>query len=103
MTKRTDMLESSVRRLIAPILRECPRACGIVTITRVDVSSDLSFATVYVSALQSPTAALEFLNDRQRKLQRRMGELETHKTPQLRFRIDTTAEEGNRIEKLLHP
>lgn len=101
MVKRIERLEPSVRKIIAPILRECPAACGIVTITEVELSSDLSYATVYVSALQKPDAALEFLQGRQRELQRKMGELQTHKTPQLRFRLDRRAEEGSRIEKLL--
>ena len=101
MKKRTDMLESSVRKIIAPILRDCPRECGIVTITEIDVSSDLTYATILVSALQKPELAMEFLDARQRELQKRMGQLQTHKTPQLRFRLDRRAEEGSRIDKLL--
>lgn len=101
MKKRTDMLESSVRQIIAPILRECPQECGIVAITEIELSSDLSFATVYVSALMHPEAAMEFLDSRQRELQRRMGELKTHKTPQLRFRLDQRSEKGSKIDQLL--
>ncbi|NOS67081.1 MAG: ribosome-binding factor A [Candidatus Peribacteraceae bacterium] len=101
MTKRTERLEPSVRKIIAPILRECPRECGIVTITKIDVSPDLSYATIYISALMKPKAALEFLESRQRELQKLMGNLQTHKTPHIRFRLDTTAEEGSRMEKLL--
>ena len=101
MVKRTDMLASSVRAIIAPILRECPRECGVVAITEIDLSSDLSYATVYVSALRKPEIALQFLEERRSELQRRMGGLQTHKTPQVRFRLDRRAEEGSRIEKLL--
>lgn len=101
MTKRTERLEPSVRKIIAPILRECPAECGIVTITEVDLSPDLSYATIYVSALRKPDTALEFLESRQRELQKQMGKLQTHKTPKVRFRIDTTAEQGSRMEKLL--
>ena len=101
MTKRTDMLESSVRKIIAPILRDCPQECGIVSITEVELSSDLSFATILVSALMLPKAAMEFLESRKKSLQREMGKLKTHKTPQLRFRLDTRAEEGSRLDKLL--
>lgn len=101
MTKRTDRLEPSVRKIIAPILRECPPECGIVTITEIEVSSDLSYATVHIGALRKPEVALAFLEGRQRELQRQMGALQTHKTPQIRFRLDTRAEEGNRIDKLL--
>lgn len=95
------MLATSIRKIIAPVLRECPRACGVVSITNVELSSDLSFATVSVSALREPEEAMAFLEVRRRALQKNLGALQTHKTPQLRFRLDCTAEEASRIEKLL--
>lgn len=95
------MLETSARRIIAPVLRECPSACGIVSITEVEVSSDLSYATVYISALTNPEAALDFLEGRRRELQKLLGRLQTHKTPQLRFRIDRRSEQGGRLDALL--
>lgn len=95
------MLASSARKIIAPILRQCPRECGMVTITDVELSRDLSHVTVSISALKEPALALKFLMSRSRELQRLMGQLETHKTPMIRFRIDTTAEEGSRIDELL--
>ncbi len=101
MSNRPLLLATAVRKIISPVLRECPRECGVVTITDVDVSPDLSFATVYVSSLLQPKAAIAFLDGRQRELQKRMGTLQTHKTPKLRFRIDKTAEEGTRIDQLL--
>lgn len=101
MTKRTDRLASSVRAIIAPVLRECPRECGIVTITEVDISSDLAYATISISALREPTAALAYLESRRRDVQKAMGQLQTHKTPHVRFRLDRSAEQGSRIEKLL--
>ena len=101
MKKRTDMLESSVRKLIAPVLRDCPQECGIVTITEVEISSDLSFATLSIGVLRKPEAAMEFLETRRPQLQKILGQLKTHKTPKLRFRLDTTAERGSRIDKLL--
>ncbi|MBI2636206.1 ribosome-binding factor A [Candidatus Peregrinibacteria bacterium] len=99
--KRTDRLKSSVRRLIAPVLRECPRECGIVSITEIEVSPDLSYATVLVSALHKSGIAMEFLGKRRSALQRRMGKLQTHKTPLLRFRADLSSEQESRIDELL--
>ena len=101
MPRRLPMLATSVRTIISPVLRECPRQCGIVSITRVDVSADLSYVTVYVTSFKESTVALTFLESRQREFQKRLGALETHKTPILRFRIDKTAEEGTRIDQLL--
>ena len=101
MSKRPAMLVSTVRELIAPALRECPRECGITAITQVDVSADLSYVTVYVSALKNPEEALAYLDGRRRELQKSLGRPQTHKTPQLRFRIDRRGEEGSRIDELL--
>ena len=95
------MLASTVREILSPVLRDCPPACGMVAMTTIDVSSDLSYVTVYISALKEPVKALAFLESRRSELQRKLGMLGTHRTPQLRFRIDRTAEEGDRIDRLL--
>lgn len=101
MGKRPKMLASSIRELIAPVLRTCPPECGIVSITDVQVSDDFSYATVYISALQEAKKALDYLEDRQPELQRLMSRLERQRIPLLRFRIDRIAESGARIDQLL--
>lgn len=99
--KRTAMLGSVVREIIAPALKLCPPECGIVCITEVRISPDQSYATVYVSALKEEAKALESLQEQRHDLQRRLGKLERARIPMLRFRIDHSAEEGNRIDELL--
>ena len=101
MARRLPMLASSIRAVVAPVLRECPQECGIVTITEVDVSADLSYVTVYISAFRETKVALAFLESRRSEFRKRLGALQTHKTPLLRFRVDRTIEEGNRIDALL--
>ena len=95
------MLGSVVRRAIAPVLREAPPACGIVSITRVEVSADASYATVYITALEESEQALRYLERRCRDLQRSLGSLPRRKIPLLRFRIDGSGERGRRIDALL--
>ena len=102
MSKRTNMLASVVREIIAPVLRECPTECGIVSITEVEVSSDFSYATVYISALQEQKSALEFLEKRRNALQRSLSSMHRAHIPMLRFRIDDRAEKGKRIDELLN-
>ncbi|MDD3897041.1 MAG: ribosome-binding factor A [Candidatus Peribacteraceae bacterium] len=101
MSKRSAMLGSVIRGIIAPVLRECPPECGVVTITDVVVSEDFSYATVSVSALQSPESALKFLEGRVGELQKKLGALRRRHIPRLRFRLDRTAERGDRIDTLL--
>ncbi len=96
------MIASVVRESIAPILREAPQVCGMVSITEVEVSPDITYATIYISALKEPQRALEFLEGRQGELQKALGrKITAHRTPKIRFRIDDRSERGERIDTLL--
>ncbi|HLD32183.1 MAG TPA: ribosome-binding factor A [Candidatus Peribacteraceae bacterium] len=101
MSKRPKMLASVIREIVAPVLRECPRECGMVSLTEVEVSNDFSHATLYVSALKEPDLALRFLEGRLLGLQRSLGRLHRKRIPLLRFRKDQRTERGIRIEELL--
>lgn len=101
MGKRPKMLASVIREVIAPVLRECPTACGITSISDVEVSEDFSYATVYISALQEEEQALAFLEKRLPQLKKTMGTLYRKKIPELRFRIDPRTQQGGRIDDLL--
>lgn len=101
MGKRPKMLASVIREVIAPVLRRCPPACKMVSITEVEVSEDFSHATVYVSALESEKVALEFLEKQQVFLQRSLGSLYRKRIPELRFRLDPRTDRGGHIDDLL--
>lgn len=101
MSKRTDMLATEVRSIIAPALKGCPPACGMVSITRVDISDDASYATLYISALREPEVALRFLEGERRELQHQLGKMPRKKIPLLRFRLDRGMEQSARIDELL--
>ena len=95
------MLASVIREVIAPVLRDCPSECGMVSLTEIEVSSDFSHATVYVSALREPDLAISFLKKRLPMLQRSLGQLYRKRIPALRFRTDPRTEQGSRIDELL--
>ena len=102
MSKRTDMLSSVIREVLSPVLHECLPLCGIVSITEVEVSADSAHATVYLSALQDPDAALAYMQKGQKGLQKQLyNALQRKKVPQLRFRMDERPERGERIDQLL--
>ena len=109
MTRRTERINDQLREEIsALVLREMkdPRIGGLVTITEVDVSPDLSHAKVFVSVLGSEDekkatlralgAASGFL---QRELKRR---LTIRRLPVLAFVADESIEHGSRIISLLN-
>lgn len=95
------MLASAIREMIAPVLRDAPHECGIVSITEVKVSEDFSYATVFISALLHPDIALAFLDKQKLRLQRHLSALQRKKIPFIRFRIDERGDRGMRIEQLL--
>lgn len=101
MGKRPKMLASVIREVIAPVLRECPKKCKIVSITEVEVSSDFSHATVYISALEHEDTALTFLSDKLPELTQQMGSIYRKRIPELRFRLDPLTEQGGKIDALL--
>lgn len=95
------MLASLIRDSIAPFVRECPPACGVVSITEVMVSDDLRIATVFVSALFDTDAAIAFLEEHRGQLHSSLARLQRKHIPELRFVADKRGEKGRRIEALL--
>lgn len=95
------MLASVIREHIAPVLRTAPPACGIVTITEVEVSPDMMHATVYVSALERVEEALAFLEERRSRLQQSLAGWNAMRIPRIRFRVDPRTERGRRMDALL--
>ena len=95
------MLASVIREVIAPVLRQCPEQCKMVSITEVEVSEDFSYATVYVSSLEHPEDALKFVEDKLPELRTALGSLYRKRIPELRFRLDARTEQGQHIDSLL--
>ncbi|MDA1208917.1 MAG: ribosome-binding factor A [bacterium] len=101
MGKRPKMLAAVIRDCIAPVLRECPTKCGMVSISEVIVTSEFSYATVFISALDHEEDALQFLNRQTKRLQSSLGQLYRKRIPELRFRIDGRGNTGARMDELL--
>jgi phosphoesterase RecJ-like protein len=99
-------VNESVREVVAEAVRALkdPRI-GMVTVTGVEVTSDLREATVYVSVLggeKRRRASLAGLESAHGVLQARINrELTLRRTPHLRFAYDETVERGVRMTKLI--
>jgi ribosome-binding factor A len=93
-----EVLSESVGELKDPRI-------GFVTVTGVETTPDLRYATVYVSVLGSERkreASLRGLAHARGILQRRVNqELHLKRTPQLSFEYDPTVERGVRLAKLI--
>lgn len=79
---------------------------GLVTITEVKMSPDLSYATAYVSVFsddpKAPEGVMAALAEAKWELRKEVGSrLTIRHTPDLRFSLDTSAAYGQKIETLL--
>jgi ribosome-binding factor A len=116
MEFRTERLGNLIQEKISALILEGrikdPRVGPFLSITRVNVSRDLSFADVYVSNIRAEAnieKGAEGLQSAAGFIQARLGELlRTRKTPRLRFHKDTSIRESfdlvKKIEELVeHP
>ena len=106
---RIDRVSEDIKREIAAIIRELkdPRVRDrILTVVNVDVSSDASFAKVYVSAMEGIDTAKEAvkgLTVATGYIRREIGKrLHLRKTPELKFIADDSIEKGMKIAGMLN-
>jgi ribosome-binding factor A len=100
--KLGDLIQRELSDLVQRELRD-PRV-GMITITSVDVSPDLSHAKVFFTVLQK-----EHLEDASTGLRRAAGFLRSqlakriklYTTPELRFVYDESVERGDRLSRLI--
>jgi ribosome-binding factor A len=98
-----ELLHEEISQLIQFRSRD-PRL-GFITVTGVDVSPDLRLAHVYVTVLGDDTdtqSALEGLTNASGYFQHQLGQsLSLRYIPKLIFKLDTSLEQGMRIDSLL--
>jgi ribosome-binding factor A len=105
---RERRMGQEIQRLLPDLIRKevkDPRVSGMVTITAVDVSSDLSQAKIFVTVLnpaEGITATLEGLNSCAAFLRSQLSHLMRVRTvPALRFAYDESVERGMRLTRLI--
>ena len=101
MTRRTERIQELIREelsdLIMRDLRD-PRLEGLISLTRVEVSPDLSNARIFVSVMSEtadPPEAIKALQSASGYLHKELvHRLEMRKVPFLHFRLDSSISEG---------
>jgi len=97
-----DLIQREVSELIRLEVRD-PRV-GMITITSVDVSPDLSHAKVFFTILekQKLQETLEGLKRSAGFLRSQLSKrIKMYTTPELRFEYDESVERGDRISRLI--
>lgn len=106
-SKRIARLNEQLKREIAELVRTSVRdpRVGLVSITGVQVSTDLSHARVFIRALGGESERAESLAGLVAAapfLRRSLGQvLHIRKIPELHFQEDRSLEQAQRIEEIL--
>src|SRR3989337_4504913 len=104
--KRSERVRDLLREEIADIIiyrLKDPRI-GFITVTGVDVTDDIKMARVYVSVFRDEErkTTLEILNSAKSFIRSELSKrLRMKFIPSIEFRLDTSIEYGNKIERLL--
>ena len=104
---KINRITSDIRLTLSSLLREIkdPRVSKLLSIVKVDVSGDLSYATVYVSAIEGSektTESVKALKNAAGFLRRELGSrLKLRKVPELRFVADDSIEQSANISRII--
>ncbi len=107
-TRRTRQIADTIQQVLGTVIQnelKDPRV-GFATVTGVDVSADLSYATVRISVMGDDLEqdeTMQALEHARGYLRRRVAEELRHmrSVPELRLRRDTSLEYTNHIEDVL--
>ena len=104
---RIDRITSDIKLALSELLRNMkdPRVSRLLSIVKVDVSGDLSYATVYVSAIEGyekTVSSVKVLKGAAGFLRRELGARMTlRKVPELRFVADGSLEQSANISRII--
>ncbi|NDK08708.1 30S ribosome-binding factor RbfA [Candidatus Gracilibacteria bacterium] len=103
---RIKKMESKAQRLLSEIIFEeiedSEKIFGIITITRVKISSDLSYLDVFLSSFKEKKILPKTLAKHGYDIQKRFNQkIDLIKIPKIRFRYDDSGENYVSIDSLL--
>jgi ribosome-binding factor A len=106
--KRSDRLSEQILRDVSLLLEQeiGELGVGLVSFTRVKLSDDLKYATVYYSSLgdeHKRERVARYLEAERRRIRRDIGHgLSMRHIPEFSFKFDPSIENSVRIERLLN-
>lgn len=104
--KRTDRVSAELRREIGLLVHAAVRdhALPSVSVSDVEVTKDLDWATVWVTALmpEQSVVAVKALKELAPEFRRALSRsMRLRRVPELKFKYDESVDTGERIERLL--
>ena len=106
MSVKKERIETLIKRELAPIIvnRLSDPALDMVTVTDVDLTNDMSYATVFVSFLKEENVekGMEALQKAKGMLRSEIAKvLTTRRTPELLFKFDESIHHGAKISEII--
>ena len=105
---KINRVTSDIKIALSELLREVkdPRVSQLLSIVKVDVSGDMSYATVYVSAIEGSEKTAESVKALNKSvagyLRKQLGaSLSLRKVPELRFVADNSLERSAEISRII--
>ncbi len=104
---RIDRINEDIRRELSAIFRTLkdPRISAMLSVVRVEVTNDLSYADIYVSAVEGDEKtreAVKGLKSAQGYIRRELGSaLKLRHVPELRFIADNSISYGAKINNII--
>ncbi len=106
---KINRITSDIRLCLSELLREVkdPRVSKLLSIVKLDVSGDMSYATVYVSAIEGSEKTAESVKALNKSangyLRRELGaRCKLRKVPELRFIADNSIENSAHISEIIN-
>ncbi len=105
-SNRRGRINDELRRELSDLIRNLkdPRVQGMISVTHVEATPDLRYATVYISVLEKERSAevIKGLKSAGGYLRRELSSaLQLRYTPELIFEEDKSIEKGARIFEIL--
>ena len=106
---RLQRVENMVREMISEMIMKGiikdPRISSLVSISRIEISKDLSFAKIFISGFESEKiiiSSVDGLNSAAGFIQKNLGKkMHTRTTPKLKFIYDSSIKDGFEMTKKL--
>ena len=105
---KINRVTSDIRLCLSELLREVkdPRVSKLISVVKLDVSGDMSYATVYISAIEGSEATEESVKALNKSaagfLRRELGaRMKLRKVPELRYVADNSIENSAHISKII--
>ena len=104
---KINRVTSDIKTALSELLRSVkdPRVSQLLSIIKLDVSGDMSYATVYVSAIEGYETTLQSvkaLKGAAGYLRRELGSrMKLRKVPELRFVADNSIEHSANISRII--